>query len=141
MRVYLAGPITHDAGLGCAWRVETGARLKACGVTPLTPHPIADYRRGYNLTLEEVDKVLTVRDHWFTTKCDVVLANFVGSEKASIGTSIELGWAHEAGVPIVAAIPSCNVHDHPMVLSIVDFRTFTLHDAVEIVLALQGGNL
>lgn len=82
--------------------------------------------------------VLTQRDKWFCEKADVVLANFEHSEKPSIGTCIELGWADEAGTPIVAAIPDGNVHEHPIVLNVVKFRTRTLNEAARVVLGLAG---
>lgn len=141
MRVYLAGPITEDREDRKDWRRETAEQLALDGIEAVLPSPKETYSQVYGELYDSADAVLTVRDWWYTTKSDVVLANFGDSEKASIGTSIELGWACQARVPIVAVIEDGNVHDHPMVLSVITFRAFTLQEGIRIVQALGGSRL
>lgn len=141
MRVYLAGPITEDRGDRIDWRLETAEELGSEGIECLLPRAMNEYMRHYDIRLENAPTVLTVRDKIFTTECDMVLANFCDSTKASIGTCIELGWASQAGVPVVAAIPPDNVHEHPMVLSVITFRAYHLVEAEHTVMAVHGGRL
>lgn len=143
MQVYLAGPMTHLEDEGSGWRQEVKEILENEGFDVVLPHQQLEYELAYDLPtgVAASDKILTVRDRWAAMESDVVLANFEQASKASIGTSIELGWANAADVPIVANIPSGNIHDHPMVTSIVDFLVHDLDSAVKIVMALGGDRL
>lgn len=141
MRVYLAGPMTHTEDEGAGWMKSASDLLRHVGITPVLPMPTHEYTDRYMIRAEVVDKVLTIRDKWAATTCDVILANFSHAIKASIGTSIELGWASQAGVPIVGVVPEGNVHEHPMVLSLLSIRTLDLGTAVRAVVALNGGKI
>lgn len=142
MQVYLAGPITGTDPLVPEWRDEAQTILQLDGVKVVRPSAMSLYNELYRIVKPaQSGMVLTIRDHTMTTKSDVVLANFENSEIASIGTSMELGWASEAGVPIVGVVPSGNVHEHPMVLSVLAFRVHTLEEGLRVVLALAGERL
>lgn len=141
MKVYLAGPMTGAEDDGNDWRQYARIALSSAGISALLPNIAKTYQSEFHVTREGAAKVLTQRDKWFTTGCDVVLVNFEPSDQtgfASIGTCIELGWANEAGVPIVAVLPQHNVHVHPMVESLLFHRTATLDDAINFVRALNG---
>lgn len=137
MQVYLAGPITHAVD-SVSWREMLSVILRyKYGIVAVLPMAGADYAQ-FGAREEDTASILTLRDKWMTTKSDAVLANFTGSKKASIGTCIELGWANEAGVPIIAVIPEGNIHNHPMVDSIIDFKVETLEDALGVLRGLNG---
>lgn len=138
MKVYLAGPITEARQDRKDWRENTALQLSLDKIESLLPRPLHRYREQYGIGPEDASTVLTVRDHKFCTESDVVLANFEGSVKPSIGTCIELGWASQAGTTIVAVIPEGNVHEHPMVLNVSNFRVHTLDEGIRTVLALAG---
>ena len=136
LQVYLAGPIT-DADPEDVWRHELRTHLRfKYGIVAVLPQAGALYTE--HLGIENPAPVLTQRDKWMCQQSDVVLANFTGSEKASIGTCIELGWANLAGVPIIAVIPPGNIHTHPMIESLVDFNVPDLDEAVRILRGLAG---
>jgi hypothetical protein len=60
---------------------------------------------------------------------DVVLANFLHAERASIGSIGELFWANAFRVPIIVVRePAGNVHDHAMVNAIASVVTHSLED-------------
>lgn len=142
MQVYLAGPITGTDPSAADWRNSTEAELLLEGIRVVRPSAMSLYQDLYNIpSPKQAGMILTVRDYNMTTKSDVVLANFEGSTTGSIGTAIELGWASESGVPIVGVVPKGNVHEHPMVLSVLSFRAHTLVEGVRIVKALAGGRL
>lgn len=136
MKIYLAGPITHtdvdDMGVG--WRLEVREVLEEAGHKCLLPLESATYFDRFGI--KDPAPVLTVKDRWFCTKSDLVLANLLPATKASIGTSIELGWADQARVPIVCVMDEHNVHNHPMVHELCTFIVPTMEEAVNIFLAL-----
>lgn len=141
MQVYLAGPITGADPLAPDWRDEAQLILERGNVRVVRPRAMSRYLDEYKLPATHVGMVLTLRDHTMTTGSDVVLANFENSTTGSIGTAVELGWASEAGVPIVGVVPPGNVHEHPMVLSVLACRVHTMKEGVEVVLALKGERL
>lgn len=138
MKVYLAGPITEDVLERADWRDETKTILSLDNIVAVLPRPLSLYEDVYGISEDDAGAVLTVRDHKFSTKSDAVLANFEGSQKGSLGTAIELGWASEAGVTIVGVVPEGNVHEHPMILTCLTFRAYTLDEGIRIIQALAG---
>ena len=150
IKVYLAGPIT-----GCSYGTATGwrqfcheylARFGITGVSPMrsknclsnlssipdTPEVPADSWQATMLTPAAV----RARDKFDCTKSDLVLMNFLGANKVSKGTILEVGWADGAGVPIVAAIESENVHHNLLVDACIPFQAGTLEDALEIAVSI-----
>lgn len=134
LQVYLSGPITGFEG---EWREELRTELRyKHGIVAVLPEAAELYTE--KLGIKNPAPVLTIRDKWMCTKSDVVLANFTGSVKASIGTCIELGWASMADVPILAIIPEGNVHSHAMIESVATFIVPDLEEAINILRGLQG---
>lgn len=142
MQVYLAGPILGVDPTAPDWRDEAQLVLELDSIKVVRPTAQKLYKELYQIpSPRQSGMVLTLRDHTMTTKSDVVLANFENSTIGSLGTAMELGWASEAGVPIVGVVPSGNVHEHPMVLSVLAFRVHTLEEGLRVVLALAGERL
>lgn len=141
MKVYLAGPITGVDPLEPDWRDEAEQLLAPDRIISLRPTAMARYEQMYGIKRKYSEMVLTVRDHKMCTGADVVLANFEGSTVASIGTSMELGWASEAGVPIIGVVPNGNIHCHAMILSVLTFRAYNLDEGLRIVQSLAGERL
>ena len=144
MKVYLAGPILHaTADERDNWRFEAQAYLEALGHTVYLPLEMIDFCSGMGLQPDgnTLEQIITIRDMWFSTRSDVVLANFGpgGESKASIGTSIELGWASAAGVKIVGILPEGNIHNHPIVDALLDIKVFDLETALKVLEALGEG--
>jgi hypothetical protein len=75
-----------------------------------------------------------VRDHFDATRCGVVLANLLGTDRVSIGTVMEIAWCYEARVPLVVVMEEDgNPHDHPMVNEAASYRVTTLDQAVGVI--------
>lgn len=140
-QVYLAGPMTGALNDGADWRLAATAKLGEAGIKAVSPTPMSTYESQFRISPRHSPMVLTVRDHSMATMSDFILANFEGSKIGSIGTAIELGWASEAGVPIIGVVPKSNVHDHPMVLSVLAFRVHTLEEGLRVLQALAGSAL
>ena len=134
LQVYLAGPIT---GFEDTWREEFANLLRyKYSIVAVLPQASELYTE--QLGIKDPSTVLTTRDKWMCTKSDVVVANFTDSVKASIGTCIEIGWASLADVPIIAVIPSGNIHDHAMIRTLATFVVPNLDEAVKILRGLSG---
>lgn len=122
------------------WRSRAAFTLRESGFTVREPELLSKYKARFVVDDAEAAQILTERDKKFATTSDVVLANFSEAQSVSIGTSIERGWASQAGVPIVAVLPEGNLHEHPIVLSVISYRTNTLDGALRIIRALGWEN-
>jgi nucleoside 2-deoxyribosyltransferase len=146
--VYLAGPI---AGLNYAgateWRDDAIAQLAAAGIKGLSPMRAKNYLKdvqefsknchaeGAVNVLSQPSSIMT-RDRFDATRCDVILVNFLGAEKVSIGTVMELAWADLSRIPIVCVMEPGNIHEHGMVTEAIGIRVTTLEEALEVVKAI-----
>jgi nucleoside 2-deoxyribosyltransferase len=77
---------------------------------------------------------IMTRDVYDVRSSDVVLVNFLGTTKPSIGTTMEIAWAWDRHIPVVCAMEeSGNPHDHAMITEALGFRVPTLDEAIHIV--------
>lgn len=140
--VYLAGPI---AGLNYTnathWREEAKAILSSSGIEAFSPMRAKDY-----LSAEEVlgsapgqyeqfpmstGSAILARDFNDCTKCDAVIMYLFGAQKVSIGSVMEVAWAHAARVPIVLVMEEQgNVHDHVLLVEACPIRVTSLKAAL-----------
>lgn len=146
--VYLAGPIsglTFDAAK--AWRDVASRALWESGIAAISPLRFktflskfgvldADGRRYENESPLSSQRGITTRDRYDCTRADVVLVNFLGATTVSIGTVIELAWADSKRIPIVCVMEDGNPHDHMMVRELIDFRTSSLAEAIDLCKAI-----
>lgn len=107
-RVYLAGPIRHTSYEGATgWRKEVGSILRMAGVEPLSPMRGKEYLNtmmpidltgtlrpdgSFNHPLSK-PAAINGRDRFDVMSSDIIFMNLVGSDKVSIGSMIEIGWA------------------------------------------------
>ncbi len=138
--VYLAGPITGLSYNGCTdWRksaIEELAKFGIRGVSPLrgkesylaSEKIIQDHYDGWVMS---TPKGLTTRDRFDVTSCDIMLANFLGAQKVSIGTIIEYGWADAARKPIITVMEKQgNIHEHSMLREVTGYRVESLEEGL-----------
>lgn len=146
MKVYLGGPIT---GLtfdeARSWRLYAAAQLEEYGVTSLDP------LRGKE-QLGLTDTPLTAwfdggldavaRDLEDIDTSDIVLLNFQGMERASIGSCAEMGYAFQRGqrgygavVPEIVAVVDTDVYDHVFVSYMADKTFDTLRGALDYIIS------
>lgn len=135
--VYLLGPIIgrskHDM---LDWREEAGERLRACGykvLSPLTaegllwPQKKIDTKSAARYP-QGVGRATWNADRARIKSCDIVLGNFQGSKKVSIGSIVELTWAFEWAKLSVLVMGSRNCHRHPWIREVMSgpmFKTLT----------------
>jgi len=140
--VYLAGPITGGSyEQAVNWREEAVSKLLP--IKGLSPMRCKDYlfrekvlASGYQDTILSTDKAITARDRFDCQRSDVVLMNLLESDRVSIGSMIEIGWADAARVPIVLVMSENNIHYHGMVNEICSFKTNTLEDGISVCKAI-----
>lgn len=144
--VYLAGPITGCSYDGCTnWRDFAKAELAKHGIDGLSPMRQKNYLMREKIIADSYDdkvmscaKGILARDRWDATRCDVLLANFLGAQKVSIGTIMEIAWADLSRIPIVLVMDKNNIHTHAMVREAVGFEVETLESGIEVVCKLLG---
>lgn len=139
--VYLAGPIkglNYDDSTN--WRDQAAKVLTDVGITSLNPMRYKEYLKDEQ-NLQEIypnhhlstSKSIVSRDTHDVRRSDIVLANFVGSQTASIGTACEVAYAYALGIPVVTAVEPGNVHDHSFIREMSSYIVPSLADALELV--------
>jgi nucleoside 2-deoxyribosyltransferase len=144
-KVYLAGPITGlsygDARHG--WRKEFADLISD------QPHiKLYSPMRGKDFLSKETEldgtpnmymdnpmatkKGIVARDRYDVKTCDVMVANFLGSDRVSIGTCMEFGWADAYQRIIVTIIDDDNLHQHAMLNEVSGYIVTTLEEAANI---------
>lgn len=142
MKVYLAGPIsglTYDGAQ--EWRdyFRTSIDPRIQCYSPLRGKEYLTMRGKLEGSYDEFplssDRGLTERDRFDCTKADLVVCNLLGAtQRTSIGTMIELGWADANRVPVVLIMEKeGNIHEHPMVRQTTSWRVDNMQDALKIV--------
>lgn len=131
--VYLAGPITGGTDSSItSWR-EQIKKLVAKDIICLTPtRDVVDTSEDRELTIEKIQhgKGIVTRDRMDVARSDLILANFLGANKISIGSVGEIFWADAFRKPILLVIEDNNPHFHLMVLELAVWRYDNLKDAV-----------
>jgi nucleoside 2-deoxyribosyltransferase len=144
-RVYLAGPISGmTGGEAVIWRIAAKQLLAHYGVEALSPMRDVLALMGKGVVKKHgpgnhpltTDRGIIARDRFDVYRADVILANLVGAKSVSIGTVMEVSWAHARGIPVVAAMEPGNIHEHGMLDAVVDFRTDDLQAALEVSLSI-----
>lgn len=144
-RVYLAGPIAGLLYEDCIrWRQQTKKKLKKHGIIGVSPVDAESVRLkketrpmnslGYSKDPLSSARGLTVKDRWYCTNADMILVNFLGAKKVSLGTVMEIAWADSARIPVVVVMESeGNPHDHAMINECSGYRVTTLEEAIRII--------
>ena len=141
--VYLAGPITGLSYAGATdWREAATLRLARSAIKALSPLRGKLYLEGMTDIPDSLDvplstpKGITTRDRWDCLRCDVLLVNFLGATKVSIGTCMEIAWVDTRHIPIVIAMEEGNPHSHAMIRECAGFILPDLDQALSYVEAM-----
>ena len=155
---YLAGPITGCSFDGCVdWREYVVKHLpkEIVGLSPMRGktylegvEKIADsydYDAGTGYGVVKNTKVahlssvmscargITTRDFNDCRRADVIIVNFLGAKKVSIGTVMEIAWAKAFNIPVILAMEvEGNPHEHAMITECVGFRVQDLDAAIAV---------
>lgn len=144
-KVYLSGPITgltyNEARFG--WRAEFAEKLGQT-ITVLSPmrHEghLAEIKgklaKEYPEHLFSHPRMIVTKDLLDVKESTIVIANFLGAKKVSIGTVAEIGYAHALGKTLIIIMEPGNVHDHPFIREMANAVVGSLDDAVAVVSSL-----
>ena len=143
-RVYAAGPIGHCSyEQATAWRNEAKRILSEVGIAVYSPMRAKEFLDKLSVMPSRPDvydhplatsKGIMARDHADCVRADVVLVNFLGADRVSLGTAMELAWCFEHHIPVVCVAEPTNINvAHPMAAEAIDYLVPTLAEAIEIV--------
>ncbi len=144
-RVYLAGPITGlSYADGSDWRDYAIKELETWDIEGLSPLRGKDYLAAFESIekqhLEHTEWPLSLpagivgRDRNDVKTSDLILVNFSGAKKVSIGTCMEIAWADAFRIPVlVVTDPS---HDHEFINHLASWKVNTLEEALALVPAI-----
>lgn len=80
---------------------------------------------------------IVARDYFDCRRADLIVVNFLGAKRVSIGTVMEIAWAHAHRVPVVLVMEeSDNPNDHCMLRECCSYRVSTLYQAFKICVAV-----
>ena len=156
--VYLAGPIDGMSfAEGNGWRERAIKKLGGFGIKALSPqrgknYVAADPEVAEVMDFAKQEMVLSVhpmstssmiftRDKFDALNCDVLLVNFQGAQRRSIGTAMEIAWAYQQGKPIIVIVDeSDQLHSvHPMLRQTFSHVTTSLEEGINIVASIFQG--
>jgi nucleoside 2-deoxyribosyltransferase len=145
--VYLAGPITDCNNVEANdWRAvmsEELGRWNIRGISPLRCEPLHGER--YTLGTPDprfgVPRAIASKNFLDVQMCDMTLCylpKYINERRLSIGTIIELAWAHALRKPTILVSDYPFVIDHPVVQANAGWIVSTLDEGVDIVTGILG---
>jgi len=145
--VYLVGPITCLSYTGATdWRDYAKDFLNKKGISALNPMRGKDYLSkeknisdDYSSHVMSTSRGIMTRDYFDCMNAGVILANFLGAEKPSIGSAMECAWAYVNHTPLIVCMEeSGNPHDHSMIREATGYRVTSLEEGLHIASAILG---
>lgn len=103
MKIYLAGAASKKYEDRCRlWRRTATEKLEEEDFEII--NPIKDYPINKEYTLDEMFEVVE-KDLIYVTTCDLILAEVGTMPHPYIGTSMEIRYAYQHGIPVVVWSP------------------------------------
>lgn len=147
--VYLYGPITGLNYAGAQdWRTWMREQLAPHGIDAVSPLRAKDYLaalpsisghgRDYaDMGVLSTPPAVLARDKFDVLRADMLVGNFLGADRVSIGSMFEQAWAHQNHTPIASALEATgNPHDHMFFTQTLGFRVASLEALRDVVLAV-----
>ena len=139
MIVYLAGFISTEHPESLTWRDEAAFRLvEGWGLDVLSPirgKELSTSKDGGLTTSGQTSKSIILRDYNDIQQADMLLVNLNlwGSTRPLVGTLMELAWAWEMKMPVVAICSKDDrlMRDHPFIQECVSHYCETVEEAIE----------
>jgi nucleoside 2-deoxyribosyltransferase len=138
-RIYLAGPISGNAYEN-VMRYFTGMTdyLQELGFDVIHPMLGKDALRteiklkahGYG-NPESTNHAIVERDQWMVSQADIILCNLLEATIVSIGSVMELAWAHHLGKHTIVMMGKDNIHRHAFILEAADIVFENQSDALK----------
>lgn len=143
MKIYLGGPISGASGDEVFGDFERRRDVLDPYYEVLSPlvgkgqiRNELEYRaHGYGHPLAN-NHAIVERDRWMVSLADVVYINLMSAERVSIGSMMELAWAHHMGKHSIVAMPKDGPHMHAFVLEAADVVYHSDKDALDYLIEL-----
>lgn len=140
--IYLAGPIAGcSKGEANSWRDYVNSQLaeyRIRGISPLRCEPLVGER--YGVSYEDprfgTPRAIASKNYLDVQMCDMTLCYLpkeLNERRLSIGTIIELAWAHSLRKPTILVSDYDFITQHPVVQANAGWVVTTLDDAVDII--------
>jgi hypothetical protein len=146
--LYCAGPITGVSyGESTDWREYVASKLPPYikAISPMRAKQYLAHEKTIRDSYEEhplsSQKGITCRDRMDVMRCDMVLVNFLGATKISIGSVMEIAWADAWRKPIIIVMENNNIHSHAMLREVAGFIVTNLEEAIAIAIAVLSPTL
>lgn len=148
LMVYLAGPMTGmTIEHVTTWRKLAESALEEAGFTVLDParglmflKPEEVVKDAYEDEFTENKHVVFERDKFDSTRADILFVNLKHAHRVSIGTMMEMAWAHLAGRFVVTVIEKeGNPHMHAFVREASSIMFTDPEEACAYIIATFGG--
>jgi nucleoside 2-deoxyribosyltransferase len=145
--VYLAGSIAGcDNGEANDWRKSMSASLRQhgiIGISPLRCEPIHGerYGLGYEDPKFGTARAIASKNRMDVQMCDMTLCYMpkaLNERRFSMGTLIELAWAHMINKPTILVTDYSLLLDHPVVQANASWILGTLAEAEEVLVGVLG---
>jgi len=149
IKVYLGGPIKGQTLSGAAgWRRQLNSDNWAEGffefLNPMRVHeeelPDGPVDQGVYNSILRTQRGVYARDRFDVMRSDVLLVNFLGATRVSIGSVMEIGWAKadptKSRIVVVVMEKEGNLHDHWFINESTDYRVETLVQAISVLWSL-----
>lgn len=147
--VYLAGPIT-GAAPGSDWRsiCARGLGPNICVLDPTrqkieTIDESGDLSDAQRLQLALHGRSIAARDRFDVGRCDLIIVNFLGAARVSIGTVGEIFWADAFRKPVILIRDPGNIHTHALLDALVGWIVPSVDEAIRVakeILAAESVN-
>jgi nucleoside 2-deoxyribosyltransferase len=144
---YLFGPIAGlDFDEAQDWRAWMRQELASYGIDAFSPMRGKEYLRragilsGHGRDYPDTQamssaQAILARDKFDVLRADVLVGNFLGAKRVSIGSMFEMAWAHLHHKPVIVAVEDENhVHDHLFFNSTISVRVHSIEALRDVVI-------
>jgi hypothetical protein len=146
MKVYLAGSITGKTYIeATAWREMAARRLSDAGFKSISPmrgksflERETNIKDAYEGTNTADKHAIFTRDKFDSTRSEILLLNLLGADAVSIGSVMELAWAHLSNCFCVVVMGMGNPHVHAFVKEAASVVFDNLDEAVDYIISTFG---
>lgn len=140
--VYLAGPITgssYDSTVNWRDTFKKNIDSRIICYSPMRFKTFLQNEKVIQANTNKYSNILTKsksilsRDYFDVQRSDLIVVNFLGADKVSIGTVMELAWAFSMQKQIILITEEGNIHNHIMINEAVNYIVDSVEQAMQLV--------
>jgi nucleoside 2-deoxyribosyltransferase len=142
MKIYIAGAISGQSTHGVfTYFKQTAYLLQGLGYIVYSPligkdklfrNEVEFKAEGYDSNPRITNHAIIERDRWMVQQSDILYCNLTMSKEiVSIGSMMELAWAHHLGKHTIVVMQADNIHRHAFVIEAADVIFETEREGLE----------